>query len=120
MPCRCSSHHHHLASADQQPWEGALPRLRTGCPEQAPYHLRAQMTYWGEPQVLPSCEKQTLRAQGTAEKQPQSPRLLLHWPRPQSPPLTADQHPWEEALGHLRSGHLTPQRPHLPQRPPLL
>ena len=87
MPCRCSSHHHHLASADQQPWEGALPRLRTGCPEQAPYHLRAQMTYWGEPQVLPSCEKQTLRAQGTAEKLPQSPRLLLHWPRPQSPPL---------------------------------
>ena len=46
MPCRCSSHHHHLASADQQPWE--------------------------------------------------------------------------EALGHLRSGHLTPQSPHLPQRPPLL
>ena len=29
MPCRCSSHHHHLASADHQPWEGALPRLRS-------------------------------------------------------------------------------------------
>ncbi len=37
-------------------------------------HLRAQVTYWREPQVLPSCEKQTIRAQGTAEKQQQSPQ----------------------------------------------
>ena len=87
MPCRCSSHHHHLASADQQPWEGALPRLRTGCPEQAPYHLRAQMTYWGEPQVLPSCEKQTLRAPGTAEKELQQLDDLRPAPRPQFKPM---------------------------------
>jgi hypothetical protein len=87
MPCLFSPHHHHLASAGQQPWEGALPRLCAECPEEAPYHLRAQVIHRREPQVLPRCEKRILQAQGTAERQPQSPRLLLHWLRPHQQPL---------------------------------